>query len=702
MKKMKRFKIVAVALVLAMALGTAASAVGSMINISVAPGVKVNINGQEVAPVRADGSKQEVFLFENSTYVPLRWLADLMGLKVDWNEAEGTALLTGDVPNLTGGVAADGTYTAKAFGRNGYLTVETVISDGRIASVTVTEHTETAGIADGALKYIPSRIVENNSVNVDAIAGATLTSDAILNAVKDCITQAGGNVKDFSAAAPVEQEKPGKTYTCDVVVVGAGASGCTAATAAANEGAKVILMEKTATIGGCSNLSSSCTFYNAPPTVEAGKEVDLEQTIPDWIKDCHYRVDAACIRQYVTKSGDTYQWLLDRGYVTTYSAMGYRLPDYSEREPMFRGMLDNSVVKGGGEILTECTAYELITDASGAVVGVKGKMMDGTIVEVRAKAVIMATGGYGANKEMVEENFGFGGVNGGLGQNIGEGLEMVWAVGGKKPDNFGGQMLHQTLARATNDLKKQFSPFESIYPMILAYVPSLMNVSPAGARFRDETATLTAVAAANTSAFNGPYHYVIVSKQQIDGLIESGLNSLKVPRRPGLPPLFYADCKDEYTVEAKWETVYAVLDAMVADGNGYKGNTPEELAKNAGMDVDTFVDEFNRYQEACANGVDPDFGKSADYLLSMGDEGPYYAITAEVNNLGSVGGMLINKNFQILNDDRVAIPGLYAVGSESLGVMYNDTYVGAGVGMGYAMTSGRLGGAVAAKNALGK
>ena len=87
MKKMKRFKIVAVALVLAMALGTAASAVGSMINISVAPGVKVNINGQEVAPVRADGSKQEVFLFENSTYFPLRWFADLMGLKVEWNEA---------------------------------------------------------------------------------------------------------------------------------------------------------------------------------------------------------------------------------------------------------------------------------------------------------------------------------------------------------------------------------------------------------------------------------------------------------------------------------------------------------------------------------------------------------------------------------------------------------------------------------------
>lgn len=701
MKKGKAFKFAAIGLALALMLGTVAMAAAGK-TVTIFPGITITVNGAKTTPVDANGNEMETFIYNDSTYVPLRYLAELLGLDVKWDGESNTVQLSTDqILNNPGGVAKDGTYTAEAYGRNGYLTVETVISGGKITSVTVTEHTETAGIADGALKHIPTRIVENNSINVDTVAGATLTSNAIIEAVKASIVKAGGDLDNF-AAAPVVQEKPGKTYTCDVVVVGAGASGCTAATAAADEGAKVILLEKTATIGGSSNLSSSCTFYNAPPTVEAGKEVDLEQTIADWIKDCHYRVDAACIRQYVTKSGDTYQWLLDHGYPTTYSAMGYRLPDYSEREPMFRGMLDNSVVKGGGEIITECTAYELVTDASGAVVGVKGKMLDGTVIEVQAKAVIMATGGYGANKEMVKENFGFGGVNGGLGQNIGEGLEMVWAVGGKKPDNFGGQMLHQTLARATNDLKKEFTPFESIYPMILAYVPSLMNVSPAGARFRDETATLTAVAAANTSAFNGPYHYVIVSKSQLDGLIESGLNSLKVPRRPGLPPLFYADCKDEYTVEAKWETVYEVLDAMVADGNGYKGNTPEELARNAGMDVDTFVAEFERYQEACKNGVDPDFGKSADYLLSMGEEGPYYAITAEVNNLGSVGGMLINKNFQVLNEDRVAIPGLYAVGSESLGVMYNDTYVGAGVGMGYAMTSGRLGGAVAAKSVLGK
>jgi len=699
---MKRSRIVALLLALVMVLGSVAAAVGSSKNVTIYPGIGITVNGEKVTPVDANGKEVETFIYNDSTYLPVRYLSELLGWEVDWDGENRTVQLATDQPvNIPGSVAKDGTYTAEEFGRNGFLTVETVISGGKIASVTILENNETAGVADGALEHMPTRIVENNSVNVDTIAGATLTSTAILDAVKACIAQAGGNLKDFSAV-PVVTEKPGKTYTCDVVVVGAGASGCTAATAAADEGAKVILMEKTATIGGSSNLSSSCTFYNAPPTVEAGKEVDLEQVIADWIKDCHYRVDAACIRQYVTKSGDTYQWLLDRGYTTTYSAMGYRLPDYSEREPAFRNMLNNSVVKGGGEILTECTAYELITNASGAVTGVRGKLLDGTIVEVQAKAVVMATGGYGANFDMVAENFGFKGVNGGLGQNVGEGLEMVWAVGGKKPDNFGGQMLHQTLARATNDLKKQFTPFESIYPMILAYVPSLMNVSPAGARFRDETATLTAVAAANTSAFNGPYHYVIISKNQIDGLIESGLNSLKVPRRPGLPPLFYADCKDEYTVEAKWETVYTVLDAMVADGNGFKGDTPEELAKAAGMDVDTFVAEFNRYQEACKNGVDPDFGKSADYLLSMGEEGPYYAITAEVNNLGSVGGMLINKNFQVLNDDRVAIPGLYAVGSESLGVMYNDTYVGAGVGMGYSMTSGRLGGACAAKYVLGE
>lgn len=179
------------------------------------------------------------------------------------------------------------------------------------------------------------------------------------------------------------------------------------------------------------------------------------------------------------------------------------------------------------------------------------------------------------------------------------------------------------------------------------------------------------------------------------------MNGIKAPKLPGLPPEFYADFTDQFKLDTPWKNVTAVFESMVKNGDGYKGNTIEELAKNAGMDVEVFKDAFNKYTQATKTGVDTEFGKSKEYLLSMG-EGPYYAIIAEINNLGSVGGLLVNPKFQVLNDQRVPIKGLYAVGLESEGVLFNDTYVGNGVGIGYSFTSGRLGGESAAAGALGK
>src|SRR5699024_7378960 len=154
------------------------------------------------------------------------------------------------------------------------------------------------------------------------------------------------------------------------------------------------------------------------------------------------------------------------------------------------------------------------------------------------------------------------------------------------------------------------------------YLPNFMNVGPSGARFRDEATTLTAVAAANTSAFNGSHHYVIVSKSQLDSLIEEGMNGVNAPELPGMPPEFYADFVDEFTLENPWENAEVVFEQMVENGHGFKGDTIEELAKNAGMDVDVFVSTFNDYQEACKIGEDTEFGKASEYLVPMGEGGP--------------------------------------------------------------------------------
>jgi len=499
-----------------------------------------------------------------------------------------------------------------------------------------------------------------------------------------------------SAAGKVE------TYSADIVVVGAGASGVTAAVSAADEGAKVILVEKTATIGGASNLSWAGKFYNSSASVASGLTIEVEKEISNWIINNHWRVDAAAIRQYVNTSGETYDWLNKKGYNTMFlNFFGeplHMLPAYESRQGLLKTMLKDSVEAGGGLVMTETTGQSLVTDANGKITGLIAEKIDGTRVEITAKTVILATGGYAANAEMVKELFGFEGVNGGLGQNVGEGLKMAWDIGAKIPDNIGGQMLHQTLAPATSDLKKEYSSFEASYPVMLTYLPTLMNVGPNGARFRDEASTLSAVAAANTSAFNGPYHYVIVSKTQLDALMSEGMNGIKAPALPGMPPEFYFEFAAQFTLDTPWLNGDAVFESMIANGDGFKGDTLAELAQNAGMDIALFEEAYAQYANATETGLDTAFGKASSYLIPMGASGPYYAIKAEINNLGSVGGLLVNTKFQVLNDKHIPIVGLYAVGLESEGVLYNDTYVGNGVGLGYAFTSGRLGGAYAAKD----
>lgn len=600
-----------------------------------------------------------------------------------------------------------GTYTAEADGRNGVVKVEVTFSENKIEDIKIVSHIETQGLGDTAMDKVKEEILSNQTLAVDTVTGATVSSNALLQAVEDCVKQAGGDVDALKKKEVSKKTNEGKTekLEADVIVIGAGASGVSAAIAAADEGAKVILIEKTNVIGGASNLSWAGKFLNASVAVENGVVADLEQIINDWIQMNHWRVDAAVLREYITKSGETYDWLKERGYETTFMNFGgqqfYLLPDYSVRESLLRKMLANSVEKNGGQVLTETTGKKLITNDNGDVVGVIAEKSDGTTLEIKGKSVVIATGGYAANAEMVKEYFGFEGINGGLGQNVGEGLKMAWEVGAKVPDNIGGQMLHQTLARATQGLRKVYEPFKASYPVMLTYLPTLMNVGPSGARFRDEAATLNAVAAANTSAFNGPFHYVIVSKAQLDALEKEGMKGIKAPSLPGMPPEFYLDFADQMTLDNPWKDVYKVMDTMVENGDGFKGNTIEELAQNAGMDVETFVEAFNNYEEACKTGVDTEFGKNPQYLVPMGNEGPYYAIIAEINNLGSVGGLVVNKKFQVLDDDRVPIKGLYAVGAEALGVLFSDTYIGNGDGIGFAFTSGRLGGKQAAKFALG-
>ncbi len=531
--------------------------------------------------------------------------------------------------------------------------------------------------------------------------GAVAAGAAAMFALAGCSPKSAGSASESKAAdaswaqvlnvdiastlpgCTSESVKVEETKDCDVLVIGAGCSGTNTAIRAAELGKKVILVEKSSSIGGASNKSSGPVAYNSYMSRDQGvEETDLLPILNAWVTDSHWRVDPASIHQLLAKSGEAIDWMHGMGWEfrTWMGPTMMRLPDYPEREPLWRENL-KKYVETNGEVLTETTAKSLVVEGgkvTGAVV-----VKDKKGIQINAGAVVIATGGYAGNPEMVKTAFRFSGVMAGLPQNVGEGLEMAWKAGAQKPQNFGGQMLHQTLARATDLIKDDFEDFQAKMPMILCYVTTLMNVGSSGVRFRNEEQCANAVPAANSSAYQGSFHYVVVSKTQMDALESSGLTALNVTKSPGLPPAY----KPAFELDTPWTDITKVFDKMVEKGAGYKGNTPKELAEAAGMDVTLFENQFKAYESYCANGVDEQLGKAAENLVPYGD-GPYYIITSEENCLCSWGGLLTNTDYEVLDYDRLPVPGLYAVGNEAGSCLYNDTYVGNGVGMMNTITSG--------------
>ena len=318
-------KITALAMALVMVLGVAAVAAGGDKTISVTP-MNMTINGQAVTPLKSDGTPAEVFAYDGATYVPLRYLSETLGIKVEWDPtAPNTAKLVSDkitVPAAPAGVSFKaGTYTGEGKGFNGTIKVAVTLSDTKIEKVEVTEHSETPGIGTPAVEKIPAKIVEAQSTQVDAITSATFASNGIIEAVNAALKSAGVDPAALIPGAVNTNTNTPATKDADVVVVGAGGAGMTAAITAAKAGKKVVLLEKLALVGG--NSTKSTGGMNAADTeyqdkYEFGQAAGLEKTLGSAAKDYPELKDLVA---KVQKQYDDWKKAGSKGYFDTVDLM---------------------------------------------------------------------------------------------------------------------------------------------------------------------------------------------------------------------------------------------------------------------------------------------------------------------------------------------------------------------------------------------
>ena len=632
--KKNRSKILAVALVLTLLLGTVAAAVGPMMSIDVFPGVKISMDGKDVTP-----EGKEAFLYNDSTYVPLRFLAELLGVNVGWDAETGTVLL-GEQPKVPMSYTP-GTYTASAAGMMGDVKVEVTVTKDAITAVKVVEQKETPSIGGVALERIPAAIVDNQSLKIDTVSGATMTSKAILAAVEDAIKQAGGDVEALKNAS-VKTEKPlgDQALTADVVVIGAGGAGLSAALEAKDQGAgKVILLEKMAAIGGTTFTSQGLIGgYDSKLQKEKGIELTFEQMYDNLMSNASYHLDPALTTITLQKSGGTVDWLADRVKM-----------DINDVKVGYGPLQMMHTVKGGGagmaepfnaaleeagvELMLETRATELITDASGAVVGVRAESK-GSNIEIAVKSVVIATGGYAYNPELTAmltpELAGTWGI--GFPGSTGDGLIMA--------SNVGALLTH------TDDMMCVLKDYE---------IMSEHNGTSSSAN----------------NSFKGLKDMIMVGaegkrfvNEQDQGYMSQKLNSpiFDQMHKDGLGYVWCITQKS--TVDAN---------ARLARGAGLEyitADTAEELAGKLGVPAEALAKtlaDYNGYVEA---GYDAEFRRSAGEMAKI--EGTLVAVPLVPCEIITYGGIARNDKAEVTRADGTSIPGLYVAGEASA----NSAYMG--------------------------
>jgi len=608
-------------------------------------------------------------------------------------ESAGTAA-AGAEQSLT-----DGSYDITVDGRNGKMTVTTVIKDGKISEVKIGDNTETPEVAAAALEQIPEAIVAAGNPVVDAVTGATITSDAIMEAVKGAIKEAGGDPDSFTKGTETAKSTEVKELEADVVVVGAGATGVSAALTAQQDGAKVILLEKAATPGGVSIIAGGPMGIDSKDQKEAGVAgtFSTADVLKYWQDYNCWMDDGQLFYNIANRSGETIDWLEDNGMEFTFMGteqaahadgfQTYHIYKDQENKASYYTTLIDKFTEAGGEVYFETPATELKA-SDDKITGVVATAKDGTTYDISCQAVVLGTGGFGANAEMIEEEVGFPLETFTTGTQTGDGATMSRAIGAGK-----GKTIQQYHGVTSYSGIQTGQGKDEIAKAI--YMPTSVWVNQRAARFCPEDLNYDTALCSNAAATQGEYFFSIMSEDMVKAVEEGGAKALGVDTAVAYEPTI-----PMFSIDEGWTDFRAALEDGVEKGIVFKGATVAELADNMGVDAETLEQTIAAYNASCEEGSDPVYGKDAKYMQSLG-EGTLYAVKARPVSLGGIGGVLVNSNLQVIKEDGTVIKGLYAAGND-VAEMFNNSYpIVEGVTMMNALSGGRICGEEAAKYVKG-
>ncbi|NKD36823.1 FAD-dependent oxidoreductase [Enterococcus casseliflavus] len=566
-----------------------------------------------------------------------------------------------------------GTYLVQAQGHNSPIEMQVTFSKEKIEEIIIDKGNESEGLSDLVFTRIPEQIIEGQTLNVDAVSGASASSQGVIAGVEEAVKLAGADVEVLKARPKpvVAWSEEVVEESVDVVIIGSGAAGISAALRADQLGLKVILLEKLSFVGGAISISGGNQVVTGSKLQQvAGVKDDTPSAmVADFLENGNGLNDQKLLTLFAENIGETTDWVHEYLGVAYDIKQGLHvLAEYQKnRELAYQGggagfaqTVRKTLQNSGVQVLLQTKAQQLLVDDLNNVIGVKALEESGKTYMIYASTVIVTTGGYGNNASLLKERFKqilyYGPKSA-----TGDGLLMATIPALKAQTRAmdqgkiypNGLEVSQGVAKST------------IGGNLIVLKENGILVNQLGKRVVNERASNKKVLEALLKQ-TPPILYLLLDGKHFEhfsqGVAEGGITSEEL---------------------ACW-----IAQEEKATPRILKAATLEQLAIKAQMPVEQLIETVDNFNYWVAQGRDEEFHRAPEYLQEPIGAGPYYLIEQKPRFATTLGGLAVNRSLQVLNQQNQPIKGLYAAGEVVGGVMGSDSPSGANNA--WALTSGKL------------